>query len=430
MNALPVYLETRLFNWIIVFFTLSLALFSFISFDLYGLSVQVVDISFVFALAGVVSLASRAGYAVPKLRFRPVDLPIFFHLALLSLFPILGYLFGIVSIVDYSASLRWALVLGVAALLLGWADFFSRAEVAFARSLLLAGCLNVIYGTAMLLEMLGLLPSAVFPHNNPTIVELLNWKVDHFMRVPALFSGPNQLGWYALSVFILAIGFIYQRSGSRLIWYWVAGLHLYLLFLSTSRTAVIALFVVGFLFFSIFLRDIQFERVSRRLIITVFSLCFFLTSIFAVGNQFEVFRLDGLARAFAVLSGDLGGDGSFQDRLYYWREALDVFYSDFSPLGTMAAPTHFVGVIDSGWLSYFIQGGPILVASFSLVLIFVTFYGFRKFYVEGSYIGLSLSCLAIALAVGQITLSPFHYLPVLFIFIFSLLFTVSEGSKE
>jgi hypothetical protein len=398
----------------------SFFIFSVISFDVGPLNVKVFDL--VFVLLAIFCLLYFFFYQKNVFSKINLNLPAFLlllHLLVLSIYPLFGVLKGVL---DLSVSLRWfeMFVFVIIFIILINPSRILVISV-FGRALLIAGILNLIYGLLMLLEFIGIV-NFILPHHY--LADVFNWKVDHYIRVPALFSGPNQLGWYAVLVAILSIGVLLERSQlvNKKLWSIVLLIHFFLLIISTARTAIMAFFAVAiFFYFITFVRSMFFGFINKKLIQILILLLALSALTFVVGNYFNVFRLSGLERAFLVFFEGSSSDGSFSKRLDLWNHALNIYFNDHYPFGTIITPTLYTGTIDSGWISYFVQSGVLYVLTFSLFIFSSIIYGVVKYFKRNDFISLSLACAAIAIAIGQVTVSPFHYLSTFFVFLIILI---------
>lgn len=417
----------------IALYILLLPLFtlSFISFDFFGLTVRSLDVSLFILL--LLSLCVWAVYPFKIIVFR---LSILENITLLHFFflcavPVVG--FFVYGVIDASLIARWFQVFILALVFFSIFPPEGLSCKSMVNIFLIAGTLNLGYALLMLSEIIGLISIGTLPHHWE-FAQHLNWKTDHFMRIPALFSGPNQLGWYALSVALMSIaGMLSTSNELKRGWGFVFIIHFFLLIISTARTAIISfLFVVAVYFILTFFRSLLVERVSRdkQIYLLFSSVLFFSLITFYAGANFNIFRIDALVRAFSVFGGDFGADGSFSNRMEIWVRAIDIYRNNFFPFGTLTTPTDHTGVIDSGWLSYLVQSGPVLTLTFFIMLVVSFFSGIKYFLKRKNWYGLSLAMFSLALAFGQITLSPFHYLPTLALFLLSIALARREHQRS
>ena len=202
----------------------------------------------------IVVLAIFGSLVLVKKNFiLPVQMPIlvgwFFlaHICLLAVYPVFGVV-GI-SFLDLSLTLRWASIAFLSGLLLFVFPNDRFFLFGLRDSLMCAGIVNAFYGVLMLAESLGMITGEWLPHH--FLGEMFQWKTDHRMRIPALFAGPNQLGWYSLFVIFISFGCMTDnRFRSIRGWGFLLTIHIFLLFMSTGRTALIVfLVIVGLVLF-------------------------------------------------------------------------------------------------------------------------------------------------------------------------------------
>lgn len=404
--------------YLTLFLFISLGVLSIISIPLGALDFRVLDlviVGFFLYLFSLLILIKK-----PRVVYNKLTIPsrlLILHLFTLSLYPFLG--FFLKGFLDLSLILRWfqlSFFVFLFLILLKSNDYFIKG---LRNALLISGILNLIYGILMLSEFIGVVPYGTLPHHD--LGEIFNWKTDHFMRVTALFSGPNQLGWYSLMAILLSIGVLMDiRFKKDKVWRYIFILHLFLILLSTARTAILVLFFVFFtIFFIGFFKFMSNSKFKKKSFLNLITSIISISGIIYVGILFDLFRLESILRAINVVSNlDESADSSFAARLIFWRNAIDVFFKDHFPLGTMVTPTIYTGTIDSGWVTYFVQSGLLYVFTFSLMMFVSIAYSVKLFFKKSKhymYLILILSC--IGLSIGQVTLSPFHYLPVLFLFV-------------
>ena len=401
----------------------SLFCLSFVSVSLGTLSFTLFDI---FIL---LSLLFLGGQFLCSKRVLWYGIPLVFyffiaHFTLLALYPLLGFLIGTAPFLDASVVLRWLFAVFIFIFIIYELRTNSRFLTIIFSVLLISGVLNSIYGTLTLIDMMRGLPFTM-PHH--FLADELSWKVDHHLRVPALFSGPNSLGWYALLVVLISFAAYMQFKNK--FYLMVFFLHSYLLILSTARTAILVFGVLILLiFFSHLIRGFYRLTIHKNIFYFFSFLVLVLLVFFYIAQSFSIFRLDGLVRAISVLSGDVAADGSFSKRTELWQHSVDIYMNKFYPFGSWITPTYYTGTIDSGWLSYLVWSGPFMIISSILLFLIGAIYGFKGFFKKKCNFSLSLAMASIGLAIGQVTLSPLHYIPVLILFF--LLFCLAYLSQK
>lgn len=403
--------------YFILFLYISVCLFSILNYSVATLDFIVLDLMIFYFLGYVFILAILSKRVIYKINISPPAIFLILHFFVLGFYPVFGLFFK--DILDVSVVLRW---LELAVFLLLFFCFIpanNNFVKGLRNALFISGGLNFIYGLLMLFENLGLIPYGLLPHH--TLSQLFQWKTDHRMRVPALFAGPNQLGWYSLLTILLSAGVLADsRFKYEGLWFAVLLIHVLLLFMSTSRTAILVLFFIVFLLaINFIIKIILFKKLNKIHLLILVLFFLLVVGVFLTGSHYGVFRLNGLLNAFKVIvEFDSTQDGSFNYRLILWDNALNIFYSDHSPFGTMVTTSYFTSGIDSGWIGYFVQSGFLYVLTFILFLMVSMIYSiFLFFRNRGVYICLALFLASFSISVGMITLTVFHYLPVVLLMV-------------
>ena len=206
-----------------------------------------------------------------------------------------------------------------------------------------------------------------------------------------------------------------------------------------NYTDVVIQFPVGFFcynrsschnYFILFFNVMVSGKVKKNLAIKIGGL--FLVVGLGVGAilqwGYSLFKINRLMRFVRVVTEGTQVDTSLTGRMEGgWQNAISAMQS--YPWGTGVDPVALFGTIDSGWLSYFAQGGLVLALLFSIYLLTVGGYGLICYFNSKDSIGLSLFALTIAIVVGSVVLSPFHHLPVFVVF-HLLLYGVVMNRKE
>jgi hypothetical protein len=167
--------------------------------------------------------------------------------------------------------------------------------------------------------------------------------------------------------------------------------------LSTSRTLLAAAFIY-FSFFS----DVAQKTRWNLLLAFVFSVvsAAILISLFSL--QFTLF-----SRFTRLVEGGLEGDYSLNMRLTtLWPNALEFYYDLGHP--TFTNPSKFVGTIDSGYLTYLIQGGWLMLFTIFSFLLFLLFVILRRIFLSSlrSYYNYFLLFLLVYIALGMLISNP------------------------
>lgn len=254
---------------------------------------------------------------------------------------------------------------------------------------------NLIYALVQYGVMLNALPRPLL------ITELLEpWALDRHYRV---LDGFRASGFFvnttALSVFaIVAFAYFYatyiaeRRRGD--LSYAVIGLLLVLM--TTARVAVFASVLILALGWLVL-------RPGRKLTVALICMGVGGGLAFVVENTVG---LDELFYRFTRLfeSGVLQ-DYSLQQRIQiYWPIAMRA--ADDYPVGTLISAPRILELIDSGYLTYFVQGKWLFVAALGLLLTVLAVRGSLGFFRVSDRRALFLLFLAIYLLIALVTTNP------------------------
>lgn len=408
-------------NLFIHIFLFSLSIFSIFTLKIFGgMDLRIFDFAFLFYFLILLYILFLSNKKVEVNDLSIVFIVLLIHIMLLFFYPFLGIFFKYR--LDVGLILRWLeifIFIGVFILLFKVDNNYLRT---IRNGLLLIGVINFVYALAMIVESQSIFSFEFLPHHS--ISESTIWKFEDSSRIPALFSNPNQLGWYSFFILMLTFGIYFDdRFKFDKNWIIIFIIHFLLLVFSTSRTTQIlfignSTFIVCFFTFIAILKY-NFESRSIYLFLTIVFLVFM---TFFIGNSYDIFRFDTLERAIKmIVDMDPSMDSSFYKRIVNWSSVLTYFFTEEYPFGTMVAPSYKIGTIDSGWISYFVQSGIILICSFLImfgIIIIKSFYELRQN--KRFYLNLIIIQISISLMIGSIVMSPFHYLIVLFLFIIIL----------
>jgi len=152
----------------------------------------------------------------------------------------------------------------------------------------------------------------------------------------------------------------------------------YMLFLDIKRAAVVAAQVVllGF--------------ISLALIENFIGISFLL-------DRLHVFLEFGVYGAFE--------DSSLKSRLFGTWPTVIFKLQDY-PYGTLVPPVEVIGLVDSGYLTYYSQGKWVLVFAFSIVILYISAVGFKTFIYKQNGSRLSLLFVAVFLSGAMIISIP------------------------
>lgn len=183
--------------------------------------------------------------------------------------------------------------------------------------------------------------------------------------------------------------------------------------LSHSRGALLALFVA---LFAQMLR--AFKRPWRMLtqlvaLITVLaSIGVGIWALSRVGGSVGEQLVERLQAGLAIFTKGISADPNLVGRTLLWRKAIDSYLHH--PLGTLGPPEYIVGSsIDSEWIRLLVQGGPLYLLSFILLLLW-SLSGDPIKDPEVAFI----QALAVLIAVAGLTQHPMSYVPTISIYWF------------
>jgi len=237
---------------------------------------------------------------------------------------------------------------------------FTNKEI-LELNLLLETALKVTIGLNLFFGILQLL--AVYDVVPPQL--LLQYHLQHFAvdehfrvfdgtRVSALTSNATELstiGVIGLSHFLAKL---FKKITYSDIAFFICSASIILL--TASRVAIMLLPVI--IIFSLILAPIMRER--KKLLLSLFAYSF-------AGIFFILFLTDEFDRMFARilrLTEGIAYDYSLTIRSELWSNAIE--QSAQFPFGTLSPPSLSLGIIDSGYLTYYLQGSWLFV--FALVL--------------------------------------------------------------
>lgn len=281
---------------------------------------------------------------------------------LLMLLPLIGVLIG-----DYELRALYSFVVilvPVAILTLGTAA--SRCNVDIRGPVFIAVLGQGSYGLGQLLARVGLMPTGLWSG-------AVNWDAQTqaaynesyviSSRSTGLFINPNEFGLW--SVLVVIFGALYLQRKRRII---AALLGIIGVFASQSRTAWLALALV---LLALVIRNLLRPRAAKSGLIAI-GLTTAGAGLIALLGGFSRFVEAGAVSRFNTGLGVLTGGGASEDanllgRYVGWERANE-FVQDYV-FGTLGPPQlKFVGSIDNQFMSYYLQGGVLLVSLYVLAL--------------------------------------------------------------
>lgn len=375
---------------------------------IHGASFRIVDVLFIIYILGL-AIWLCMGYRLVNTA-SIYTAPIFIHLCLLVVMPLLGYIVYTYEVNNITSSFRFLLIL--VSLVAFWILFMERNNNSyrvFVWALIIGIICNFVLSTLQQAEFFGLISGDYLPHYQyEHLVD--NPKFYVHARPVGFFSDPNQLGWYGVLVSMISLGIVMDGRELRKVGFFGFIFSVLVIAISTSRSAIISFFV-GCIVIGAAL-SVTKGRSGGKLI-GVFVIIALSIVWFAFNTEMGRYIARGLS---AIVELNLAADTSFAARSEgSWIAAIDAFKE--YPLGFFGDPTSVSGTIDSNWLSYLVQGSFILVSSYLVVLMSAVWRSFQLLKDEAfnGRIAVSVACLgmSVALAVGSVVLSPFHQLHIL-----------------
>ncbi|NLG23190.1 MAG: hypothetical protein GX555_17355 [Actinomycetales bacterium] len=251
---------------------------------------------------------------------------------------------------------------------------------------------------------LGLLPVSVWGPLQTWDAEVQRSMSEAYViygRSTGLFINANTFALWSLTALLLSHYFLSGARRSTGIAFAIIGI-----LGSQSRTGIVCLAVLVLLWALRTLRDS--DRLSRQVVrIAVFILPVLLVG-YAFGilqRLFEAALVSRVTDGLSVLSDGVRADSNLLGRVEAWRMALD--YSPSDPrlsFGTLGPPqVQFVHFIDNQFVSFYLQGGVLLVAAFLLALLSPVLLSRRGVRPISPVVAASA-----VLAITSLTLTPMH----------------------
>ncbi|TVP61323.1 MAG: hypothetical protein EA343_14445 [Nodularia sp. (in: Bacteria)] len=205
---------------------------------------------------------------------------------------------------------------------------------------------------------------------------------------------------------------------------------LVLIAMSTSRSALISSLIA----IIIFLFLVGNEKIINNRIF--FSKLFYskvlTSSILFTGVMFILYSSNDLFYRYQRLSGGLNADYSASTRIdYLWPRALQFYNNLGHP--TFGNPVQFAGIIDSGYLTYFLQGGLFFFLISLLLPISMFASGCYAYLFKGkkNYPTFFIMFFSIYILIGMININPLRDIVVItFVSISIIEFSAQENRVE
>ncbi|MFQ6171908.1 hypothetical protein ACK8HX_09900 [Oryzobacter sp. R7] len=323
-------------------------------------TVSVLELAFV-ALAAAMWLvrgASPANERPP--RFFAVTVgPLF---ALLVVLPTIGVVVG-----DYELrNLYTVIVVLVPLAILALGATATRFSVDVRRFVFVAILGHGFYGLGQQLYRLGIMPSSAWSWAAAWDVSSQQAYDDLYVlsgRSTGLFINPNAFGLW--SVLATLFGALYLRGTPRVV---AVALGLAGVIGCQSRTAWLALALLGLVYAISFLASTRVARSGALMALLLAPVVVLLGVGGVLGRLVEEGAQVRLISGIAGLTEGGDADANLGGRYVGWARAQE-FVSQYA-VGTLGPPqVKFGGSIDSQFVTYYLQGGPLLVAAFVLALV-------------------------------------------------------------
>jgi len=279
--------------------------------------------------------------------------------------------------------------------------------------------INLAIAMMQLLISLGFLPEFLLPTYYLQIFAVdEQYKLYESFRSSGLFVNSTGLSLFATMAFI----FYYSRTltgfKNTTIWTFVAFI---LVLLTTSRTAVV--FMVLVIFIGLFFANIKTKiTVIISMTILIGILLYILDAYVGLESFFWRFQ--------RVYDSGLLEDYSFGHRInVLWPSALDAVKD--LPFGTLSSSPIVLGVIDSGYLTYYTQGKWIFIFSLLYLLFYMFIRIFKRVKVEElKWIKLFISFLAFYILLAMVIGNPMRSQIIIVFIIISFMLLEQLKNKE
>ncbi|MCG5539097.1 O-antigen ligase family protein [Halorhodospira sp. 9622] len=414
------------FTTLLIGLLASLTFFNWLQIDIANFTIRAVDVFIAFFIFSALILICF-DTTISKSEHSLIWIPLFLYLGYMTLMPFLGLMFR--ASFDFSHvtyGFRFGLILVFCAALLLLSPRRRLLYTSLNRSLLFLGYPILFVTIGQILEYAQVLPGGFFL--NQSLADMFDIKIDHYMRPPGTFAGPNQLGWYGAVIFSLSLAFYFTGGGAR--WAHISFIHFLIIVASTSRSALLAaLFSVAAMYALSILRTFSGRQTTKPKGIALFILIALAFSFLVIlAERLGFLRPQSIFSAFAVITGDFQADGSLAARFDGWSNALQAF-RDYGFFGFLGDPRVVTGTIDSGWLNYLARGGIPLLAFFVLFLLTTTFYTIYNYLASGNQYSLALFGVTIIIPLGFVPLSALHYTHVMIFTILAFYMGASDPHR-
>jgi hypothetical protein len=351
------------------------------------------------------------------LSYRIFIVPLLLFIFLEFYTPIAGMiLYGTSSI---TTSIRTILMWGPILLYWGLMDENENIEKRLDFVLKLGLSINFLLAMMQLVISLGFLPEALLPTYYLQVFAVdEHYKLYEPFRSSGLFVNSTGLALFSTLAFIFYYSRMLTGIKRTTVWTFMAFI---LVLLTTSRTAVV--FMVLIIFLGLFFANAKTKiTVSISMTILIGILLYILDTYVGLESFFWRFQ--------RIYDSGLLEDVSFGHRLnVLWPSALEAVKD--LPFGTLSSSPIVLGVIDSGYLTYYTQGKWIFI----FVLLYLLFYMFIKIFKrvkleELKWIKLFISFLAFYILLTMVVGNPMRIQIVIVFIILSFMLFEQLRNKE
>ena len=237
-----------------------------------------------------------------------------------------------------------------------------------ARIFQIALIANLIYASMQLSVRFEVLPrSVLFTEQLQPFAVDTHLQIGMYDRPPGFFHKVTELSQFGFTAFAFFFARYQERErGSDLFWAMFGAMFV---IVSTGRAAYVALFLVVLWVLGSYLFSFKLRNLRRLIQITLVGVCFIGLVIWLLSLVTDVNMF--FERVFVLTNRDgLERDESLSARMeIHWPRSLR--RAEAYPFGTLRPAAELVGLVDSGFLSYYIQarwfGVLILLFTFSVL---------------------------------------------------------------
>lgn len=390
-------------------------------------------------ISGLFTFAILSFLAILGFRFRPDQIKLTFPLIILLIFvflecflPLIGiFIWNDITVITSSmrAFLYWIPLLITLAILLSRKKLEDIAS--YNKIIYIALIANFLVASIELAVYFGNLPeffnirNYLEPLTSPNLRERFAY---NRIWSAGFFSNSHGLGAFASMLIghFLARNVLSKKSIISTIFPIIALLAITVM--STSRTALLSSLIMIMLFLLLVGNHLIIK--NRFFFSNLFYIKAITLSIITTGIIWLMSYSSELFKRYQRLSGGLEADYSASVRTdYLWPRALNFYRELGHP--TFTNPTEFVGTIDSGFLTYLLQGGPIFIGIACLLPLSMFISGFYVYFIKGkeSYPTLLMMFSSIYIMIAIININPLRSIEVILFISISIISFSCERIK-